>query len=475
MYRADHGDGSRRLFVDQFVTTQSETRDWASLARQIDGLRLDRSVRKKASQDFGGVVRRTPAAIVDARSSTHEQQVIEECRRLRIPLTIQGFGGSVNGQSLVGSGILLRRKEKTPAPVRFLDDTRVEISGRSRWWDVERRLHKEGMCIPVLADFLGLTVGGTLSVGGYGFDSIRHGAQVDQVERLSLIKPDGQIIQCSARENADLFSCALAGLGQIGLIDNVVVRTIPHTRYTVMYNFAHKSMIDMAKSFRWMANGDAGPDMFKGLYSRGRAVSTYGVGCGTLGEVSNAEPPVDFGRNPRRFVIPQHRFARSLLVSAWVASFGRASRMWVDYVLDYDGLLSFVDFLSTQIGNDAFGGYLKSVYILGIRRKKRQHRIPLEASGAISAPVAFGVGLYSMVPRSDQSGVDHLRAAHATMLEKCVALGGRPYLYGIHEFDENILRQIYGDDYVALQQLKAKLDPDGLFQARKLIDEARAL
>lgn len=457
------------------MTTRSETRDWASLARQIDGMSLDRSVRKKASQDFGGVVRKTPAAIVDARSSAHEQQVIGASRRLRIPLTIQGFGGSVNGQSLVGPGVLLRRKEKTPAPVRFLDGARIEISGRSRWWDVERRLHREGMCVPVLADFLGLTVGGTLSVGGYGFDSIRHGAQVDQVERLSLIKPDGEIIQCSARENAELFSYALAGLGQIGLIDKVVVRTIPHTRYTVMYNFAHKSMIDMAKSFRWMASGGAGPDMFKGLYSRGRAVSTYGVGCGTLADVSNAEPPVDFGRDARRVVIPQHRFARSLLVSAWVASFGRASRMWVDYVFDYDGLVSFVEFLSNQIGNDAFGGYLKSVYILGIRRKQRLQRIPLEASGAISAPVTFGVGLYSMVPRSDQSGINRLRAVHATMLEHCVALGGRPYLYGIHEFDENILRRIYGDDYEALQRLKAKLDPAGLFQAHKLIDETRAL
>ena len=157
-------------------------------------------------------------------------------------------------------------------------------------------------------------------------------------------------------------------------------------------------------------------------------------------------------------------------MSAWVASFGRASRMWVDYIFDYDGLARFVEFLTHRIEDDAFAGFLKSVYILGIRRRRRVQPIPLEASGAISAPVSFGVGLYSMVPRADRESIDRLRATHAQMLDKCIALGGRPYLYGMHEFSNAALQAIYGDDYAALRKLKSRLDPDELFQPNKLIN-----
>lgn len=451
------------------MKTPSDASDLGALAGQIDGANVGMAARNRAARDFGGVVNRVPAAVVNARSADHERQVIIQCGELGIPITIQGIGGSVNGQSLSSPGILLRRSEKRPAPVRFLDEQTVEISARSRWWDVETRLAKKGVCIPVLADFLGLTVGGTLSVGGYGFDSIRHGPQVDLVERLSMVLPNGDTVWCSPTENAELFSYALAGLGQVGLIDKVVMQTMPRSKYTVLFNCPHRSMMDMVRSFEWMADGQNGPAMFKGLYSRGRAVSTYGVGCDSLSSSMRAQAPVELDSAPRRIVAPGYRRIRSLVVSAWVASFGRASRVWVDYILDYAGLLEFTSFLSGQIEEKAFGNYLRSVYILGIRRRQRPVPFPLEASGAIDAPVTFGVGLYSMVPRNDPAGVHQLRATHRTMMRKCIDLGGRPYLYGMHEFDEEIICEVYGDDYPALQGLRETLDPDSLFQRHKLL------
>ncbi len=453
----------------------SDSSDFSELARQIDGANIGLATRRRASRDFGGVVHRTPAAVVNARSASHEVAVINRARELGIPITIQGFGGSVNGQSLGGPGILLKRTEAKPAPITFHDDRTVEISARSRWWDVESQLAKKGVCIPVLADFLGLTVGGTLSVGGYGFDSIKYGPQVDQVERLSLIVPNGDTVWCSPTENSELFSFALAGLGQVGLIDKVIIRTMPRAKYTVMFNYPHRSMRDMVESFEWMTDSNDGPDMFKGLYSRGRSVSTYGVGCDSWSVGKRVEPPVEMDSAPRRFIVPGYRRFRSLVVSAWVASFGRASRLWVDYIFDYEGLLRFSEFLEQQIDAGAFGKYLGSVYLLGIRQQLRRTPIPLEASGAIDAPVTFGVGLYSMVPRGDDAGVRQVRATNGTMMRKCIELGGRPYLYGMHEFSEETIREVYGDDYVTLRQLRKTLDPDALFQNQKLIDELTTL
>ena len=74
-----------------------------------------------------------------------------------------------------------------------------------------------------------------------------------------------------------------------------------------------------------------------------------------------------------------------------------------------------------------------------------------------------------MVPRNDPAGVHQLRATHRTMMRKCIDLGGRPYLYGMHEFDEEIICEVYGDDYPVLQGLRETLDPDSLFQRHKLL------
>ncbi|WNG52560.1 FAD-binding protein [Archangium minus] len=109
----------------------------------------------------------------------------------------------------------------------MLEDGRAEATCRSRWKRVERTLAEAGRMFPILTTLLRTSVGGTLSVGGYGVRSFVDGAQVDQVERARLILPDGQAVWCSREENSELFRFALAGFGQIGVLERVVLRTVP--------------------------------------------------------------------------------------------------------------------------------------------------------------------------------------------------------------------------------------------------------
>ena len=52
---------------------------------------------------------------------------------------------------------------------------------------------------PVLPDYIGQTVGGTLSVGGIGAMSFRAGAQIDHVVELLAVTGEGRIVRCSPR------------------------------------------------------------------------------------------------------------------------------------------------------------------------------------------------------------------------------------------------------------------------------------
>jgi FAD/FMN-containing dehydrogenase len=76
----------------------------------------------------------------------------------------------------------------------------------------------------VLTNYLGLTVGGTLSTGGIGVTTFRRGTQADQATRLQVVTGRGEVLACSATEHRDLFEAALVGQGRCGVIVRAVLR-----------------------------------------------------------------------------------------------------------------------------------------------------------------------------------------------------------------------------------------------------------
>jgi FAD/FMN-containing dehydrogenase len=78
----------------------------------------------------------------------------------------------------------------------------------------------------VLTNYLGLSVGGTIAVGGIGAMSSRHGMQTDQIAELEVVTGDGNELTCSATSNPDLFNTVRAGLGQCGIIVQATLRLV---------------------------------------------------------------------------------------------------------------------------------------------------------------------------------------------------------------------------------------------------------
>lgn len=124
---------------------------------------------------------------------------------------------------------------------------------------------------------LDLSVGGTLSVGVYGIDSITRGAQVDHVTKLRLLLPDGTAHCCSESERGDLFRFSLAGLGQMGFIDKVVIKTAPYRKFTRLYQYSHGNMVEFLDSLAWMQQwSEDWPSHFCALIGYGGILSEFG-------------------------------------------------------------------------------------------------------------------------------------------------------------------------------------------------------
>ena len=191
----------------------------------LDGeLRLDQATRDRAAHDFGHIVRKAPAGVLLPRSAEDVAKTIRWAARRGRRFAAQGQRHSTFGRSLVADGIVADMSTlRRIAPV---DADRVVAGAGTTWSDVLRATLALGRTPPVLPEYLELSVGGTLSVGGVGATTSAAGLQSDNVLEVEVVTGEGDTVRCSPGENADLFDAVRAGLGQVGVITGATLRLV---------------------------------------------------------------------------------------------------------------------------------------------------------------------------------------------------------------------------------------------------------
>jgi cytokinin dehydrogenase len=173
----------------------------------------------RVSTDFGGMIRRRPDAVLVPSCAADIASVLAT----GVPVTARGRGHSTHGQSLVDGGVIVDMAGL--GSVHRVSADRVVVDGGATWRTVLAATLPLGLTPPVLPDFLDLSVGGTLSLGGIGGTSHRHGAQVDNVLELEVVTGAGEIVVCGP--GSELFRAVLGGLGQCGIITRATVALRP--------------------------------------------------------------------------------------------------------------------------------------------------------------------------------------------------------------------------------------------------------
>jgi FAD/FMN-containing dehydrogenase len=422
------------------------------------------------AHDFGGLSQQIPLAVVQADCAEDVMHTLRVAQALKVPVSVRGAGHSCRGQSLCPGGIVL---VNSAAEAQFtqLEGDRIEVTGRTRWADLLTALRRVGQSVPVLTNALSTTVGGTLSAGGYGTRSFIAGAQIDHVERLQLIQPDGTMVWCSPTENPALFHFSLAGYGQLGVIEKVMLRTVPYQPFICVQLHRHEGVSALVAALAWTQKLQAEvPDHFVGRVEQGAAWSVFGAGTPTHTDtVLNAFPmPLQHMPNGQVQVVSEAGWLGNRQDEVWALD-PRCRNIWCDYCLSFDGLRAFAAFVETGPRRELLCRNLLRIYVLSIRRLPHNQRWPFAAHSIQAAPQVYGLGLHYRVAQEDRAGLAAALAAQRACLEQCLALGGRPYLYGWHDLDATAMRQVYGSDYDQLRLLRRTLDPHNLFNAQSLL------
>lgn len=181
----------------------------------VEVLRDDETCRAVAT-DYGGYVRRVPQGVIRARTVEDVVAAVRSATEQGLELAVRGAGHSTHGQSQVDQGLVLDLRGLDQ--VLELTPESIVVQAGALWRDVAQAGLGIGRTFPVFTDYLGATVGGTLSLGGVGSRTWQLGAQTDHVLELEVVTGSGEIVRCSPDAYADLFDAVRGGLGQFGVI-----------------------------------------------------------------------------------------------------------------------------------------------------------------------------------------------------------------------------------------------------------------
>jgi FAD/FMN-containing dehydrogenase len=108
------------------------------------------------------------------------------------------------------------------------------------------------------------TLGAAVSLGAHGTGASQGGVAT-QVNALRLITPEGAIVDCSAREEPDVFNAARVGLGALGVISTVTLRVQPGFNLR-----ARVATVDLDEALVRFESYAAGNDHFELAWLPGR-------------------------------------------------------------------------------------------------------------------------------------------------------------------------------------------------------------
>lgn len=237
----NRSDFSRRTFLQSGFTTvaglsigfvhgrafsaSSAPSAWTGFPLLRGEALFDDSSRLNVATDFGRHVSRIPAVVVRPAGREDVRAVLLYARRIGKQIVTRGHGCSAYGQTQIENGIVL---DLSSLGFTHLGGSKnnpwMDVGPGTSWRDVILLSTSRGLTPSVFPDTTLLSVGGLVSVGGWGESSGRMGAAVDYVDEIELVLLDGRIKICSRESNSELFDAALAGMGQIGVITRIRIR-----------------------------------------------------------------------------------------------------------------------------------------------------------------------------------------------------------------------------------------------------------
>ena len=416
------------------------------------------------TDDFGHLIRKKARAVFKPKSVADIAGLLKWAGNRDLKVVARSHGHSTYGRAMAEDGVVVDMT--TMSTIHDVQPDRVVVDAGASWGAVLNATLAHGLTPPVLTNYLELSVGGTLAVGGIGGTTSRHGMQTDNVLALDVVTGDGLELTCSASTNADLFNAVRAGLGHCGIITRATLRLVRAPERVRQFQLFYADLRALSAD-QQLALGDGRFDQLQG------AILPDGAGGwkyqleGALCHDGRADPDdraVLRGLSDQRAaaVITDLTYLEDASVFARLEKLLRSNGQWFN---PHPWLLTFLRGSNAeQVARDILGGLTNEdvgpfgrITYYPVRTEALRTpllRLPDE-------PIAFPFNLIRIPASNDVAKAEQMVATNRALYERIRNAGGVQYPVGAFPMSSDDWKDHLGSNWSLLHDARRRYDPLG--------------
>jgi cytokinin dehydrogenase len=175
----------------------------------------------RVQRDFGHLVLGNALDIVKPETLGELTDIVRSARERATHLTVRGGGSSQSGQCLPDDSVVVDMSGWNQIEAVDYEQLTVSCQPGVTWRELLARTLKSGLVPKVHPLNLDLTVGGTLSAGGLGSTSHRHGFAVSHIASAQVVLGTGELVTTGPTRERDVFDATFGGSGRVGIIGSI--------------------------------------------------------------------------------------------------------------------------------------------------------------------------------------------------------------------------------------------------------------
>jgi FAD/FMN-containing dehydrogenase len=425
-------------------------------------LASDAESRAAAAQDFGHIVDRRPRAVCKPATSGEVADIMRWAKDQGLKIAARGQGHATYGRAMAEDGIVMDLGML--ATIHRIEPDRVVVDAGATWHKVVDATLAKGLVPPVLTNYLELSVGGTLAVGGIGGSSSRYGLQTDQVLELDVVTGEGVELTCSPSSHPQLFDAVRAGLAQCAIIVRATLRLMRAPERGRRFQLSYPDLASLTADQRRVLE-EARFDQLQGaVVPDGTGGWRYQLEAGVFydGKLPDDEALLA-GLADKRETVSDLTFGEDVNAFAKLEKILRANGQWFNphpWLLTYlpgSNALKIASDVIAELNSDDLGpfGRITCYPMFTDRCRTPLLRLPDEG-------VVFPFNLIRIPASADRANAERLVMRNRELYERIRSAGGVLYPVSAFPMSSSDWTDHFGARWPLLREAKQRHDPGSI-------------